>query len=200
MPVQVVRSLEEEQWQKRRAGVRARPAAATRGFWTWTWESCWSRPRSARWCRLPWSAIPIPRVRRIAENLGRRVLYVGITAVLAVPVWFATRGHFDGSATRRRIPPRWTPSSRRAGNPVRCGRRAGRGGGRGERSGQQAGRHSVRGLAGPGAASALAPAAAANTLDMQFSGDSWVDIGPDGSTVEKALIKSGESAASRRAR
>ncbi|MDA4569758.1 helix-turn-helix domain-containing protein, partial [Escherichia coli] len=40
-----------------------------------------------------------PRARRIAENLGRRVLYVGITAVLAVPVWFATRGHFDGSAT-----------------------------------------------------------------------------------------------------
>ncbi|KAG1246500.1 hypothetical protein G6F65_020653 [Rhizopus arrhizus] len=29
---------------------------------------------------------------------------------------------------------------------------------------------------------------------MQFSGDSWVDIGgPDGATVEKALIKSGES-------
>ncbi|WP_032969841.1 DUF4115 domain-containing protein, partial [Stenotrophomonas maltophilia] len=30
--------------------------------------------------------------------------------------------------------------------------------------------------------------------DMQFNGDSWVDIGgPDGTSVEKALIKSGES-------
>ncbi|EMI50267.1 DUF4115 domain-containing protein, partial [Stenotrophomonas sp. GD03777] len=40
-----------------------------------------------------------------------------------------------------------------------------------------------------------APApAAGNALEMQFSGDSWVDIGgPDGSTVEKALIKSGET-------
>lgn len=41
------------------------------------------------------------------------------------------------------------------------------------------------------AATAAVPTGA---LNLQFKGDSWVDIAaPDGSTVEKALIKSGEA-------
>ncbi|RRU03099.1 DUF4115 domain-containing protein, partial [Stenotrophomonas sp. 278] len=46
----------------------------------------------------------------------------------------------------------------------------------------------------PRPAASAAPAAGGGTLSLQFKGDSWVDIsGPDGATVEKALIKSGES-------
>ncbi|WP_295379705.1 DUF4115 domain-containing protein, partial [uncultured Stenotrophomonas sp.] len=135
-----------------------------------------------------------PRARRIAENLGRRVLYVGITAVLAVPVWFATRGHFDGSATPApntasldalpaAVPVTPSAAGIEPSTPV-----------------EVAAAPASKPAATPYVAS-LAPvprsapaAAAANTLDMQFNGDSWVDIGgPDGTSVEKALIKSGES-------
>ena len=37
-----------------------------------------------------------PRYRRIAEQAARRMVYVVITATLAVPVWMVTRGHIDG--------------------------------------------------------------------------------------------------------
>ena len=134
-----------------------------------------------------------PRARRIAESLGRRALYVGITAVLAVPVWFATRGHFDGTAP--------TPNTASldvipAAVPV---------------AGSDAPAAPPANTAAPAAAPATpsapylasltpvprpnAPAPApAGALSLQFKGDSWVDIAaPDGSTVEKALVKSGET-------
>lgn len=123
------------------------------------------------------------------------MLYVGITAVLAVPVWFATRGHFDDSAT---------PSPNTASldaipaavpvTPAAAGTDA-------AAPADTATAPASKPTATPYVASlapvprpAPAPAAAGNTLEMQFSGDSWVDIGgPDGSTVEKALIRSGET-------
>ena len=122
------------------------------------------------------------------------MLYVGITAVLAVPVWFATRGHFDGSATPApntasldalpaAVPVTPSAAGIEPSTPV-----------------EVAAVPASKPAATPYVAS-LAPvprsapaAAASNTLDMQFNGDSWVDIGgPDGTSVEKALIKSGES-------
>jgi cytoskeleton protein RodZ len=194
MPVQVVKSLEEEQWQRLGAPVFVR--GQLRSY--------------ARLLKVDIDDIleqahigPIvppqlvshthtPRARRIAESLGRRVLYVGITAVLAVPVWFATRGHFDGTAT--------TPNTASldvipAAVPVA-------GGGAPEAAAPaavEAAKPSAP--AAPYLASltpvprpAAAPAAPAGALSLQFKGDSWVDIsGPDGTTVEKALIKSGET-------
>ncbi|WP_333624006.1 DUF4115 domain-containing protein, partial [Stenotrophomonas indicatrix] len=132
-----------------------------------------------------------PRARRIAENLGRRALYVGITAVLAVPVWFATRGHFDGTAPSPNtasldVIPAAVPVT-----PAGPGSAA-------AAPAEVAAAPVTKPTATPYVASLApvpraAPAAAAN-LDMQFSGDSWVDIaGPDGGSVEKALIKAGET-------
>lgn len=194
MPVQVVKSLEDEQWQRLGAPVFVR--GQLRSY--------------ARLLKVDIGDIleqahigPIvppqlvshthtPRARRIAESLGRRVLYVGITAVLAVPVWFATRGHFDGTAS--------TPNTASldvipAAVPVAGGE--------------------TRDPAAPAAVEAAKPTAPAapylasltpvprpasapmpqaGALSLQFKGDSWVDIsGPDGATVEKALIKSGET-------
>jgi cytoskeleton protein RodZ len=38
------------------------------------------------------------------------------------------------------------------------------------------------------------PAAAASALTLNFKGDSWVNISaPDGATVEKALVRAGET-------
>lgn len=194
MPVQVVKSLEEEQWQRLGAPVFVR--GQLRSY--------------ARLLKVDIDDIleqahigPIvppqlvshthtPRARRIAESLGRRVLYVGITAVLAVPVWFATRGHFDGTAT--------TPNT--ASLDVIPAAVSVAGG-----DAPQAAAPATAETAKPSAPAspylasltpvprpAAAPAAPAGALSLQFKGDSWVDIsGPDGTTVEKALIKSGET-------
>ncbi|MGE6334327.1 helix-turn-helix domain-containing protein [Stenotrophomonas sp. NPDC077659] len=197
MPVQVVKSLEEEQWQKLGAPVFVRGQLRS-----------YARLLNVDISQLLEQAqvgavVPptlvshthTPRARRIAENLGRRVLYVGITAVLAVPVWFATRGHFDNTPA--------TPSTASldvvpAAVPV---------------APSSVGNEPAAASAEPAVAAAKpaatpyvaslapvprpAPAAAANAsanLELQFNGDSWVDIaGPDGSPVEKALIKAGQA-------
>lgn len=196
MPIQVVRSLEEEQWQKLGAPVFVR--GQLRSYARLLDVDVGQLLEQAQVGPVvPPTLVShthTPRARRIAENLGRRVLYVGITAVLAVPVWFATRGHFDGSATPApntasldalpaAVPVTPSAAGIEPSTPV-----------------EVAAAPASKPAATPYVAS-LAPvprsapaASAANTLDMQFNGDSWVDIGgPDGTSVEKALIKSGES-------
>ena len=193
MPVQVVKSLEEERWQKLGAPVFVRGQLRS-----------YARLLNVDISQLLEQAqvgavVPptlvshthTPRARRIAENLGRRMLYVGITAVLAVPVWFATRGHFDNTpaapntASLDAIPAAVPVAPATVGSEPPA-----------------ASAEPVVAAAKPAATPYVAslapvpraaPAAAAN-LDMQFNGDSWVDIaGPDGGSVEKALIKAGET-------
>lgn len=195
MPVQVVKSLEAEQWDRLGAPVFVRGQLKS----------------YARLLKVDLGEVldqsrigPVvppqlvshthtPRARRIAESLGRRALYVGITAVLAVPVWFATRGHFDGTAP---APNTASLDVIPAAVPV-------------------AGADAPATPAANTSAAAAAPAtpsapylasltpvprpnaaapAPAGAMTLQFKGDSWVDIAaPDGSTVEKALVKSGET-------
>ncbi|WP_282297748.1 RodZ domain-containing protein [Stenotrophomonas sp. PS02289] len=196
MPVQVVKSLESEQWDRLGAPVFVR--GQLRSYARLLKVDLGDALEQAHIGPVVppelVSHTHTPRARRIAESLGRRALYVGITAVLAVPVWFATRGHFDNSSN--------TPNTASldvipAAVPV-------------------AGGSEPDAPAAPAAApapasttpsapylasltpvprpAASAPVATGGTLNLQFKGDSWVDItGPDGTTVEKALIKSGES-------
>lgn len=191
MPVQVVRSLEEEQWQRLGAPVFVR--GQLRSY--------------ARLLKVDINDLleqahigPVvppqlvshthtPRARRIAESLGRRALYVGITAVLAVPVWFATRGHFDGTANTPNtasldvipaaVPVAGGDTPPAAPAPVSS------------EPPKPAAPYLASLTPVPRPASTAAPAGA---LTLQFKGDSWVDIAaPDGTTVEKALVTSGET-------
>ncbi|MEN5292029.1 helix-turn-helix domain-containing protein [Stenotrophomonas lactitubi] len=193
MPVQVVKSLEQEQWQKLGAPVFVRGQLRSYARLLGVDVSELLEQAQVGPVVPPTlvSHTHTPRARRIAENLGRRALYVGITAVLAVPVWFATRGHFDGTAPSPNtasldVIPAAVPVT-----PAGPGSAA-------AAPAEVAAAPVIKPTATPYVASLApvpraAPAPAAN-LDMQFSGDSWVDIGgPDGATVEKALIKSGES-------
>ncbi|PJL10865.1 hypothetical protein B9Y66_17495 [Stenotrophomonas maltophilia] len=193
MPVQVVKSLEQEQWQKLGAPVfvRGQLRSYARLLGVDVSELLEQAQVGPVVPPILVSHTHTPRARRIAENLGRRVLYVGITAVLAVPVWFATRGHFDGTSPSPNtasldVIPAAVPVT-----PAGPGTAA-------AAPAEVAAAPVVKPTATPYVASLApvpraAPAAAAN-LDMQFSGDSWVDIaGPDGGSVEKALIKAGET-------
>lgn len=193
MPVQVVKSLEQEQWQKLGAPVFVRGQLRSYARLLGVDVSELLEQAQVGPVVPPTlvSHTHTPRARRIAENLGRRVLYVGITAVLAVPVWFATRGHFDGTSPSPNtasldVIPAAVPVT-----PAGPGSAA-------AAPAEVAAAPVVKPTATPYVASLApvpraAPAAAAN-LDMQFSGDSWVDIAsPDGGSVEKALIKAGET-------
>ncbi|MFG6088321.1 MAG: helix-turn-helix domain-containing protein [Stenotrophomonas indicatrix] len=193
MPVQVVKSLEQEQWQKLGAPVFVRGQLRSYARLLGVDVSELLEQAQVGPVVPPTlvSHTHTPRARRIAENLGRRALYVGITAVLAVPVWFATRGHFDGVAPSPNtasldVIPAAVPVT-----PAGPGSAA-------AAPAEVAAAPVTKPTATPYVASLApvpraAPAAAAN-LDMQFSGDSWVDIaGPDGGSVEKALIKAGET-------
>lgn len=193
MPVQVVRSLEQERWEKLGAPVFVRGQLRSYARLLGVDVSELLEQAQVGPVVPPTlvSHTHTPRARRIAENLGRRALYVGITAVLAVPVWFATRGHFDGVAPSPNtasldVIPAAVPVT-----PAGPGSAA-------AAPAEVAAAPVTKPTATPYVASLApvpraAPAAAAN-LDMQFSGDSWVDIaGPDGGSVEKALIKAGET-------
>ncbi|WP_422508923.1 RodZ domain-containing protein [Stenotrophomonas sp. GZD-301] len=191
MPVQVVRSLEEEQWQRLGAPVFVRGqlrsyARLLKVDITDLLEQAHIGPV------VPPQLVShthTPRARRIAESLGRRALYVGITAVLAVPVWFATRGHFDGTANTPNtasldvipaaVPVAGGDTPPAAPAPVSS------------EPPKPAAPYLASLTPVPRPASTAMPAGA---LNLQFKGDSWVDIAaPDGTTVEKALVKSGET-------
>lgn len=198
MPVQVVKSLEAEQWERLGAPVFVR--GQLRSYARLLKVDLGNALEQAHIGPVVppelVSHTHTPRARRIAENLGRRALYVGITAALAVPLWFATRGHFvdapnlPNTASLDVVPAAVPvasgalPEQAPAGTPVAA--------------------PAARTPAAPSAPYLASltpvprPAAAApepaGTLNLQFKGDSWVDISaPDGSTVEKALISSGQA-------
>ncbi|MEQ4574020.1 MAG: RodZ domain-containing protein [Gammaproteobacteria bacterium] len=186
MPIQVVRALEQEDWQKLGAPVFVR--GQLRSY--------------ARLLKVDLEplleAAPIapvepvklvshthtPKMRRVLESTARRAVYVVMTGVLAIPVWYATRSHFDGrapsTASLDEVPPEAAapvpPDGSAAPAPAAETRKP---------------------VATPYIAS-MAPVprpepAHDEGLTLQFNGDSWVQISaPDGSIVEKALVKAGE--------
>jgi cytoskeleton protein RodZ len=122
-----------------------------------------------------------PRVQRIAEQTYRRLVYVLITATIAVPVWLATRSHLD-SATNTvsldsdvAVPTvkSEAPAAAVNTNPTPAAQPA------------------------PLVASItpMPQRAATPTADLavSFSDESWVRISaPDGSVVEQALVQPGQ--------
>ncbi|MGH8052626.1 MAG: helix-turn-helix domain-containing protein [Stenotrophomonas sp.] len=189
MPVQVVASLEAERWDRLGAPVFVR--GQLRSYARLLKVDLQGLLQQAQIAPVvPPTLVShthTPPMRRMAENLGRRAMYVVITAVLAVPVWYVISGTPSkappSTASLDVMPPAEAalpggtaaPSTAAAVKPVAA---------------QQNDPYiaSMAPIARPAVA---APAAA---LALRFKGDSWVEISaPDGSTVEKALIRAGES-------
>lgn len=126
-----------------------------------------------------------PRARRVAESLGRRAVYVVITAVLAVPVWYVISGNSNSqppsTASLDEVPAPVAdamPAVAPADVPQRTAPAD-----NGPYLASMAPARPIAVAATPGAA-----------LVLDFKGDSWVNIlAPDGATVEKALVRAGES-------
>jgi cytoskeleton protein RodZ len=122
-----------------------------------------------------------PRMQRVAEQTGRRLVYVLITATIAVPVWLATRSHLDGGAND--AVPLDGAATLTLPQPAES----------------VDGRMPARVQPEPLVAS-IAPLpqrtqapVAAGDLSVSFSGESWVRVtAPDGSIIEQALVQPGQ--------
>ena len=198
MPAQVVRSLEEEQWQRLGAPVfvRGQLRSYARLLGVDVGEVLEQAQVGPIVPPTLVSHTHTPRARRIAESVGRRLLYVGITAALAVPVWFATRSHLDAdgqgpsTASLDVIPATVAVAPPRNDDPATSGVAA-----PAVAPARPVTQPYVASLTPvPRPAAPSEPATTKGALGLQFSGDSWVEItAPDGSTVEKALIQAGQS-------
>lgn len=175
MPVRVVQSLEAEDWSRlgapvfvrgqlrsysRLLGLTTAPMVAASGVAPI--EPPTLVPRSYT-----------PPMQRLAEQLARRLIYIVLTAAIAVPVWMATRPHLGivahdaapldlpagvGASTAGSVMARTEPSPLVASlTPLPTG------------------------------------AMAAPTLSLQLAADSWVQIiAPDGHALEQSVLHAGE--------
>lgn len=122
-----------------------------------------------------------PRLRRLTDGMGRRLLYLGIAALVAVPALMLLRHQFSpqvavasldalpGEIEQPLLPLAAGPVADSEAAPVQ--------------------EDPARATPQP----APTAVAAAGQLLLQFAGDSWIDIaGPQGQVVEKALVPAGE--------
>ncbi|UBB27061.1 helix-turn-helix domain-containing protein [Pseudoxanthomonas beigongshangi] len=119
-----------------------------------------------------------PKAQRLFESAKRRAVYVVITAVIATPVWMATRPHLGGNGGQTTASLDVIPQKPAA---------TGTAGGTAAPAQRPAATPYVASLTPP---ISRAPEAA---LSLVFKGDSWVQIvAPDGSGIEQALLKAGD--------
>lgn len=192
MPAHVVRALEQEDWQRLGAPVFVR--GQLRSYARLLQVDL--EPLLQQATIAPIEPVKLvshthtPRARRILESTARKAMYVVITGVFAVPVWYATRSHLDGKAPSKVSLDSMPEAAKSAAprNPATQAAAAPR---------EQPAPYIASMTPVPRAAADVqAPAEAVapgGSLSLSFSGDSWVQIlAPDGSAVEKALIRAGE--------
>ncbi|MGY1409540.1 MULTISPECIES: helix-turn-helix domain-containing protein [unclassified Luteimonas] len=121
-----------------------------------------------------------PPLRRTLDRMMGRMVYIVITALIAVPAWMATRSHLDSQIridASLDLPP---GASAEPAGPVPATR---------VEDGPRPLVASMTSLP-PRAAK---PAEPAPSLSLRFTADSWVEIfGADGQALERGLLKAGE--------
>ena len=119
-----------------------------------------------------------PRLRRVAEQVVRRAVYIAITAAIAVPVWMATSPHLAGNGFALRpldLPPAAADigvastspgAAETVGTPSRT----------------------------PVIASFTPRVASDSGVSLTFKSDSWVQVvAADGSALEQGVLKAGQT-------
>ena len=176
MPISVVKSLEAENWDRlgapvfvrgqlrsysRLLGLATAPVHAASGIAAV--EPPVLTPRTFT-----------PPMQRLAEQLARRFVYIVLTAVIAVPVWLATRPHL-GIASQEAAPLELR-------NPGASGGTA-----------SAAAPRESEPSAVVASLTALPPRpAAASALSLRFNGDSWLEVtATDGRMLERSLVRAG---------
>jgi cytoskeleton protein RodZ len=121
-----------------------------------------------------------PPLRRTFDRMMGRMVYIVITALIAVPAWMATRSHLDSQVQVQ------ASLDAPASTPAPAGDR-------------QAPAHTDEGPRPLVASMALpprqarAPAEPAPALSLRFTDDSWVEVfSAEGTVLERGLLKAGE--------
>jgi cytoskeleton protein RodZ len=178
MPVRVVQSLEAEDWSRLGAPVfvrgQLRSYSRLLGLTT--------APMVAASGVAPVEPpVLVPRtytppMQRLAEQLARRLIYIVLTAAIAVPVWLATRPHLGVVA--HDAAPLDMPTNVGANN----------GGGTADAVARAEPSPLVASLTPLPANAPTAPA-----LSLLLTADSWVQVSaPDGRLLEGSLLRAGD--------
>ena len=185
MPTYAIEALEREDWARIGAPVfirgQLRSYARLLGLPADAIVESLSMPADA-----PVELVPqtyTPRMQRVAEQTKMRLVYVVLTAAIAVPVWLATRSHLDSAIDTVSLDadaPLALPQPG-ASSAVRT----------------SDGDTASAAQAAPLVASITPPmpqrAASNADLSVTFSGESWVRVSaPDGSVIEQALVQPGQ--------
>jgi len=173
VPVHIVQALEDEQWERLGAPVfvrgHLRSYSRLLGIGTTTFDTSSIAPIEPP--QLV-SHSHTPRMQRLLEAGTRRMVYIVLTAAIAVPVWLATKTHLGGSGEADVVPldaPATATATDAAAKP----------------------RPASPVVASLTPAMSPRPSAAA-TLSLRFSEDSWVQIvAPDGRMLEQGLLPAG---------
>jgi cytoskeleton protein RodZ len=185
MPTYAIEALEREDWARIGAPVfirgQLRSYARLLGLPADEIVESLSMPAAA-----PVELVPqtyTPRMQLVAEQTKMRLVYVVLTAAIAVPVWLATRSHLDSAVDMVSLdadaplvlPQQGTPSIATMPNADTA----------------------TADQAAPLVASITPPmpqrTAPAADLSVTFSGESWVRVSaPDGTVIEQALVQPGQ--------
>jgi cytoskeleton protein RodZ len=181
MPVRVVESLEAEDWSRLGAPVFVRGQLRSYGRLLGLTTAQVSATPGPSSMIEPSVLVPrtfTPPMQRAAEQLARRLVYIVITAAIAVPVWLATRPHLG-------MP---------AGDAAPLDLPASTLGARSENAPRDNNHRSVSPTPVVASMAALpGRSATAPSLVLKFNADSWVEVmAADGTTLEKALVSKGQ--------
>jgi len=191
MPLHVVEALEEGRWEVIGAGVfvrgQLRSYARLVGVDIEPFLVAGAAP--AEPVRLV-SHEHTPRYQRWMESASRRAVYVVITAAFfVIPVWLATRNHFNEAppavASLDAVPlEAQVASAPRQAQPANAGNDAL------APANGEAGTPYMASLAPPVTRTAPSPA---DALVLEFTGESWMQVvGRDGATLEQGLMRAGD--------
>ena len=179
MPVRVVKSLEEEDWDRLGAPVFVR--GQLRSYSRLLGLGTATTIEASRVAPVEPPALVthnfVPRHQRLLEQFSRRAAYIAITVAIAGSVWMGTR-------TQMAVP---------AGNvaPLDVPVVAAPDAGATQQRPAAPERTPMMASMGP-SASGAAPVVAKPTLALRLEGDSWVEItGRDGQVLEKGLLSGG---------
>ena len=184
MPLRVVQSLENENWDQLGAPVFVRGQLRSYSRLLGLADST-TLAASGLAQIEPTPLVShsyTPRVQRLFEQGTRRIIYIVMTIAIAVPVWLATKPHLNNNAG---VQPLDAPAAGSdaigAALPLDP-----------ETTAKPAPASQAPLVA---SFTPMAPRpSAVPALSLRFSGDSWVQvIAPDGRTLEQGLVPAGET-------
>ncbi len=199
VPVHVVEAIESEQWDRLGAPVYARGMMRSYARLLGVdLEPLLARARVARIEPVELvSHTHTPRYRLWFEGIARRLVYVAVTAMVAVPTWYWMRSSAPSPATTMAsldaIPaPAADLPAASGGDGVPAANAAAAAGAAESGAAAPA---AAREPAAPYVAS-MAPVPKASdvaALLLRFTGDSWFRVvGPEGQVVDQGLLHAGE--------